>query len=193
MELVRTGRDDGGGAGAAASSSSGGDAVGPRPAMRTGQADPGILRANTSVTAMRTQVQEAMENFLSAHTSVRPELLRVSGPPSGRSFVMRFDGLAREGQLHIEAVMRELRDRHGGWRERGVKQASGEITKLYVGRDKPRDQVLIETTGRRIARVIMGRCPGADVYHRRWDNLVLVDGQPIVRLVLAADGPPSVL
>lgn len=52
---------------------------------------------------------------------------------------------------------------------------------------------MTETAGKRIAKIIMSRCLGADAFHRRWDNLVLLDKQPVARLVLAGDGPPSIL
>lgn len=93
------------------------------------------------------------------------------------------------GTPHHKCTGRDRRT--AGWPQE--RQCTGMRTMARRQRDKPRDQALIEATGKRIARVFMGRCPGADVYHRRWDDLVLVDGQPIVRLVLAADGPPSVL
>lgn len=127
VEMVRTGRGDVGAAGAAACSSPAGAIFGPRPAASTGQADPDILRANTSVLALRVQVQEAMDALLRDHTSVDPQALRVSGPHSGRKFVMRLAGLAREGRLHIEDILRELRDRHGGWREIAMQLTNREM------------------------------------------------------------------
>lgn len=44
-----------------------------------------------------------------------------------------------------------------------MKLTNGEMAKLYVGRDVPREQVMKEIAGKRIAKlIIMSRCPGAD-------------------------------
>lgn len=169
--------------GGAASSSYGGAAAAGRPAGGA---------ASTAVNTLRAQAQEAMENSPREHTTLSPEALRVSGPPSGRGFVMRFATPAREGRLHIEEVLRELCDRNG-WRAIAVKLEGGSTTKMYVGRDNPRGQIIVETTGRRIAKAIMARCPGADIYRRKWDHLALLNRQPVARLILAADGLPGVL
>lgn len=56
------------------------------------EVDRGILRANAHADISRQQVQDRLEAFLHAYTSVPPGSVRVTGPLAGRAFVARFSG-----------------------------------------------------------------------------------------------------
>lgn len=84
--------------------------------------DSTLLRANVHVVVTRQQAQDAMPH---THTTITPELTRVAGLPSLRSFVVQVSGARDEAALRIDEIPRELRDRTGQWRAIDISLAEG--------------------------------------------------------------------
>lgn len=51
----------------------------------------------------------------------------------------------------------------------------------------------MEIIGERLAHTIARRKPSADIYHRRTDNAVVIDRQPLARFSPNASGQPGIM
>lgn len=70
----------------------------------------------------RARMAQPQERRYRRHTTVIPELARTSA--------VRLVGPRREGRMHIDEIVRELRHRHGHWRELDIDLPNGAKTHL---------------------------------------------------------------
>lgn len=125
------------------------------------------------------------------HTPVPLELARVAGLPIGRSFVVRFACLAHDAASHVDAVIAELRDAFGVWRDVDAKLDNVDKTRIFMGRDCPRAQLQTEIYGKRVVRLLARLRPKNEVVHRHRFGVVLVDRGPVAFVQRGGNGAPA--
>lgn len=188
MELVRGGRAD-----ARTTSPAAGSAA-PRKATSQwrGVGDPRILRANTHQVAERGKVMQVVQSFAAEHTTVPPEAICIAGPATSRNFVVKFLGDVATATRRFDELVEALKDQAGQWRALNAQTPDGSMTRWYMGRDKPREQLQVEVCGKRIVSLLAQKHPKAEVYQTRRDGVVHVDRQQVVKLQPSPEGPPQI-
>lgn len=187
MEMIKESRTGAAGGASSAAGSTSRSRTGPT----ASGGDPTVIRANTQIAVDKAAVVKALRGFATAYTQVESDTIWATGPDVGRQFVIKFQGGAEAATHNVEEIIAALRDPSGQWRALDAQVSGGGLTRVYVGRDKPVEQLQREIFGKRLVKALQQRLPKADVFFVRRDAVVKVDRVPTAKVLPSAGGEPE--
>lgn len=154
-------------------------------------ADLTIVCAKAQAGVGRAHVHKCMPKFLARHTMVPPDAFKVTGPGAGRSFVLRFSGFGGTARQRADMAFAELCDGAGQWSELSIPIVSCGVTRLFVGKDWSKQQVVRDITGKRLVQVFPTKLFEDDICFRRSDGVLNRNRRPLAKARMGADGRPE--
>lgn len=128
--------------------------------------------ASTHAAVTKERLLEAVQRFAAEHAGVQHDATHVAGPSRGKSCVVKSTGGVATAARRADVLVRSLRGSSGLWRELDAHTPDDTVTRVFLGRDRPRAQVQAEVVGKRVVALLAKRKPQAAVFHRRREGVV---------------------
>lgn len=101
--------------------------------------------------------------------------------------------IQRAARQRADMALRGLRDGAGQWRDLDIPLAFGGATRLYISRDRMRQQVTKDIMGKRLRQTVAAKLPNDDVFYRRGDGILNRNRRPLAKICAGADGRHEVV
>jgi hypothetical protein len=148
---------------------------------------PSVLKVNTSEKVDKKAVIETLDGLL-AEARIDSAMVEISGPDVGKFFTVAFKGDLCTASRRAEKIF-DMVCNAGKWRELHAGPA-----RLYVDKDKSKQQSKTEAVGRLGKRYLSRLFPGdRRVHFDRKNGTLSVDWAPLCRVVVANTGVISYL
>lgn len=163
-----------------------------RASSHTQEADPTILRINTPEMVPLAAIKKELEKVLE-EAGLRATGLEVKGRAIDRFFSAAAAGEYNERVEAVERVLASLRLPEGGWKPVSVRSQAGHEVRVYIGRDKTKEQVTRERGAKRLADIIKAKLVGEQAGVVLSGAVVTVQWTPLVRVSTDSQGLPYLM
>jgi len=156
--------------------------------------DPTMLRISTRDLVELKEMQ-ILVNGLLKDCDIPEGHVKLEGKDLDRRFRLRIvEGMVPLRIKRASKLIECLRSADGSWRQLRIRKATGgDLTNVYLSRDKSQRQVRIEMEMRRLRAAVESRHPGLSGHYDRVKGIFSIGWVPIAKLDPIADAPTRVL